>query len=224
MSEQNPEPRPFDPPTAPPAAPTPPESPTVPPVPPAPPVPDRPVPQYGEYAPAGYVSPVTPPAPAPAVANPYGVPGYAAPATPSNMYSAPRSGTVTASVAPVARTRRTWDLVLTIILLVLGLFGAGLGLVYAAIFSSPEVLSQVMSSQGYGTFSGTAGAAPAIIAVSHVALFVVALGLSIPLLIRGRMVVFWIPLAAGVIAAIIFWSCLITVFLSDPSFVARYGG
>jgi hypothetical protein len=209
MSEQNSEPRPFDPPTAP----------------PAPPEPERPpVPQYGEYAPAGYVSPVAAEAPAvPAVpANPYGIPGYAAPATPSNMYAAP--AVVAPAGAPVARKRRTWDRVLTIILLVLGFFGMLLAFVYAWIFSTPELLSQTMSTQGYGTFSGSAGSAPAILVASHIVLFLLALGFSIPLLIRGRIVVFWIPLAAGVIAAIIFWVTLATVLLSDPAFVSRVGG
>ena len=221
MSEQNSEPRPFDPPTAPPAPPTPPtEPPAAPPAPPATPSPERPqVPQYGEYAPAGYVSPVAAPA---APANPYGIPGYAAPATPSNMYAAPAF--VAPAGAPVARKGRTWDRVLTFILLALGLFGMLLAFVYAWIFSTPELLSQTMSSQGYGTFSGSAGSAPAILVVSHIVLYLLALGLSIALLIRGRIVVFWIPLTAGVIAAIIFWVTLATVLLSDPAFVSRVGG
>lgn len=214
MSEQNSEPRPFDPPTAPPAPPT------APPAPPAPP--ERPpVPQYGEYAPAGHISPIPAETPA-APANPYGIPGYAAPATPSNMYAAP--AVVAPAGAPAARKRRTWDRVLTIILLVLGFFGMGLGVVYAWIFSTPELLSQAMSSQGYGTFSGSAGSAPTVLIVSHVVLFLLALGLSIPLLIRGRIVVFWIPLAAGVIAAVIFWITLAGVLLSDPAFVSHVGG
>jgi hypothetical protein len=60
--------------------------------------------------------------------------------------------------------------------------------------------------------------------VSHVVLFVIALGLSIALLIRRRIVVFWVPLGAGFIAAVIFWSTLASVLLSDPAFVTRVGG
>jgi hypothetical protein len=218
MSEQNSEPRPFDPPTAPPAPPT---APPEPPAPPAPPAPERPqVPQYGEYAPVGYVSPVPSESPV-APANPYGVPGYAAPATPSNMYGVP-SVAVSDPASPV-RKRRTWDLVLTIILLVLGLFGMGLGIAYAAIFSNPEILSEAMSSQGFGTFEGSAGSAPVVLVVSHVVLFLIALGVSIALLVRRRIVVFWVPLAAGVIAAVIFWTTLASVLLSDPAFVSRVG-
>jgi hypothetical protein len=151
---------------------------------------------------------------APAVpANPYGVPGYGTqPAGPAPAY------------APMPRKRRTWDVVLTIILLVLAFFGMLLGILYAAIFSDPDVLSQAISNAGYGSFTGTAGTAPTVLVVSHIVLFLLALGLSIPLLVRGRIVVFWIPLVIGVVAAIIFWSTLASVLLSDPGFTSRIGG
>ena len=214
MSDQNSDPsRPFDPPVPPT---TPPAPPAAPPAPPAPPEPPRPeVPQYGEYADAS---------------NPYGVPGVpaaAAPATvqapvPPGAYGMPAYGAP--AYAPPVRKRRTWDVVLTSILLVLALFGMLAGIAYAGIFSNPALLDQTMASQGYGGFSGHVGAAPAVLAISHVLLFLLALGLSIPLLVRGKVVVFWIPLAIGVVAAIIFWATVITVILSDPSFISRYGG
>jgi hypothetical protein len=221
MSEQNSEPRPFDPPTAPPAPPTPPtEPPAAPPAPPAAPSPERPaVPQYGEYAPAGYVSPVTPEVPA-APANPYGIPGYAPPATPSNMYAAPTYGTPIASgvvaTAPAGRTRRTWDTVLTIILLVLAVFGTLIALGYAALL--PQVMTQLYTQYNAGTFrdDGSLAGASTIIAVSHIVLFLVAVGISIPLLLRKR-ITFWVPLAIGVLAAIIFWATLVTAVLSDST-------
>lgn len=187
------------------------------------------MPKYGEYAPAGsvpaYGAPVTPP-------NPYGVPTYgaAAPATPAAVaptapvapeYAVPQYGAPV--YAPAVRTRRTWDTVLTIILLVLGLLGTFIGVAYAAIFANPAVLSQAMASQGITGFSVNAGSAPLILVISHVALFLVALGLSIAMLIRGRIVVFWIPLAAGVVAAIIFWVTVFSVLTSDPSFLQHYG-
>jgi uncharacterized membrane protein (DUF485 family) len=221
MSDQNSDPsRPFDPPVPPTQPPTaPPAPPEAPPAPPAPPEPERPaVPQYGEYAPAGYVSPVQPVQPAgtpSAPVNPYGVPVYGAPAV-APVGSAP-------AYAPLPKKRRTWDVVLTIILLVVAFFGMIIGIAYAAIFSDPDVLSQAMSSAGYGTFTGSAGAAPTVLVVSHIVLFLLALGLSIPLLIRGRIVVFWIPLAIGVVAAIIFWASLVTVLLNDPGFITSGG-
>ena len=60
--------------------------------------------------------------------------------------------------------------------------------------------------------------------ISHIVLFLLAVGLSIPLLVRGKAVVFWIPLTIGVVAAIIFWATVIIVFMSDAGFVSRYGG
>jgi hypothetical protein len=176
---------------------------------PVPPVP--PVPRYGEYAPPGYVSPVQPVSPA---APQYGQAGeYGQGGQPFGAASYPAQ--------PGARRRKTWDLVLTIVLLALGLFGMLIGLVYAAIFADPATLDAVFEQQGLNGFNGEVGAAPAVISVSHVLLYLVALGGSIPLLI-GKRVAFWLPLVAGVIAAVIFWATLIGVFLSDPTFVSTY--
>lgn len=194
MSEQNSEPRPFDPP-----------------VPPAPYAP--PMPQYGEYAPAGYVPPSAPVAPS----NPYGIPGYAAPATPSNSYGMPTA--MAPGYAALPRKRRTWDTVLTSILLVLALFGTVIALLYAWIFSNPTLLAETMASAGFGGFSGSVGAASTILVASHIGLFVVTAALSIVLLVRGRIVVFWVPLAAGFVAAIVFWVVVFSVITSDPSFL-----
>ena len=176
--------------------------PPVPPAPPAPPVP--PVPQYGEYA----AQPTTPP-PVPPV-PPAAQYGYAA---------APESGY---PVEKTRRPRRTWDLVLTIILLVVGLFGMGIGLLYAAAFSDPELVRQAFATQGYD-WNGSVDSFTLIVVVSHLVLYAAAVGISIPLLIKGRIVVFWIPLVAGVIAAIIFWGGLVAVLLSDPNFVNSVG-
>ena len=197
------------PPTGPeaPGAPVPPQQP---PAPPAPPVP--PVPQYGEYAPAGYV----PPQPAPgfeaaaAAAQPYGTPQY--PGQPFGAASYPAQ--------PGARQRKTWDLVLTSVLLALGFFGMLLGVFYGVTFTDPAALDTVMKQQGYSGFNGSAGAAPAVLIGSHVVLYLIALGVSIPLLVRRR-VAFWLPLAAGVLAAIIFWVTLFAVLLSDPGLIAQ---
>lgn len=217
MSDQNSDPsRPFDPPVPPTAPPAPPQAPPAPPAPPA--EPDRPeVPKYGEYATVD-------------AANPYGVPGYtetAAPAAPATLaaapvppaYLPPASGAP--AYAPPVRKRRTWDVVLTCILLVLGLFGMSIGLLYAWAFANPDILSSALAQQG---LSGELkpGAAPAVIAISHIVLYLLALGLSIPLLIRGRGVVFWIPLVIGVVAAIIFWVALGIVVSSDSALLNSY--
>ena len=62
-----------------------------------------------------------------------------------------------------------------------------------------------------------------VLVVSHVVLYLVALGVSILLLIT-RKIAFWVPLTAGVIAAIIFWSTLVGIMMSDPGFMNQYGG
>ncbi|MBN9606947.1 MAG: hypothetical protein J0G30_10080 [Actinomycetales bacterium] len=200
-----------------------------------PPIP--PAPRYGEYAPGyGPEGPLDPsnPAPipgAPAPAPAWGAPGQpgvaAAPAQPGGYPGAPYPGPAAYPgyalppgypTAPQGRRRRTWDLVLSIVLFVLGLFGMGLGLLYAAIFSDPALISQT-TQQAYGfEFTGDPGAWPAAIAISHVVLYLLGLGLGILALVK-RVVAFWIPLVAGAIAAIVFWVGLTSILLSDPAFL-----
>lgn len=157
-------------------------------------------PAYGERlpAPAGPPAPGYPPA--------YGVPAYGVPA----------------GLPPVPR-RRTWDLVLTIILLIVGVVGMGIGLIYAAIFADPalvkEIFDEAYGQSGLGGWNGSVGAAPAVIAISHIVLYLVALGVSILLLVKNK-IAFWVPLAAGVIAAIVFWGTLIAIVLSDPGLMS----
>lgn len=118
--------------------------------------------------------------------------------------------------------RRTWDVVLTIILLVLGLGGTLLGVLYGIIFSSPELIDDAFRQQGLGGFDGEVGATPLVLIVSHVVLYLVAAGLSILLLVKKK-IAFYIPLIAGVVAAVIFWAALIMLMLSDPDFAGTYG-
>ncbi|HEX7834583.1 MAG TPA: DUF6264 family protein [Pseudolysinimonas sp.] len=156
--------------------------------------PTPPVPRYGEYAPSGYV--------APEPVQPYGAASY----PPQPM---------------TGRRRKTWDLVLTCVLLAVGLFGMLAGVGYGALFGDPVLLDQGFQQQGLDGFNGTVGAAPAILIISHVVLYLLALGVALPLLIT-RHVAFWAPLGAGVIAAIIFWATVVSVMLSDPAIVSQY--
>jgi hypothetical protein len=186
---------------------------------PTPPVPPAPSFTYGSPTaqpaapaqPAAAAQPLPPPAYGERLPDPTGAPAYAAPA-----YGAPVAGA--AYPAPPKR-RRTWDLVLTIILLIVGLFGMGIGLIYAAIFSDPalvqEVFDEAYGQSGLGGWNGSVGAAPAVIAISHIVLYLVAVGVGILLLIRNK-IAFWVPLAAGVVAAIVFWGSLFAIVLSDP--------
>lgn len=160
-------------------------------------------------------------------------PSYSQPGHPQQGY--PQQGYPQAAypqVAPVygqpgfgstpAPKRRTWDVVLTIILLVLGLGGTLLGVLYGIIFSSPELIDDAFRQQGLGGFDGEVGATPLVLIVSHVVLYLVAAGLSILLLVKKK-IAFYIPLIAGVVAAVIFWAALIMLMLSDPDFAATYG-
>ncbi len=156
-----------------------------------------PVPQYGEYAPDGYRP--APPKPGDLTAPPY---GSGAPADAGG------------------RQRKTWDVVLTSLLLVLGLIGATLGCAYGVIFTDPDLLRDILADQGYPGFDATPGAIPAVLVISHVLLYLIALGGGILLLVTKR-VAFWVPLGAGVIAAIIFWSCMFILISSDPGFLTQ---
>jgi hypothetical protein len=164
-----------------------------------------PVPQYGEYAP-GFV----PPAPAPQYAQ------YA-PAT--AQYGQPYGAASYPQQLGGPRRRKTWDIVLTCILLVLGRFGAGIGVISGVAFTDPALINQALQQQGYGSLSGDAGAAPLVLIGSHVVLYLLALGVSIPLLVAKR-VAFWVPLVAGAIAAIVFWGTLLAVLMNDPGFMS----
>jgi hypothetical protein len=166
---------------------------------PQPPVP--PVPRYGEYAPEGYV----PPRPAP---------GYeAAGGYVPQAHPAP----------PAGRRRRTWDVVLTVILLVVGFVGAFIGVIYGLGFLSPGLIAQALDQQGYPGFSGDTAPAGVVLIISHIVLYLVAVGVSIPMLIAKR-ITFWVPLAIGVVAAIVFWVTVVAAIMSDPAFVSTLSG
>jgi hypothetical protein len=93
---------------------------------------------------------------------------------------------------------------------------------YGIIFSSPELLDDAFRQQGLGGFDGDPGAAPLVLVASHVILYVIAAGLSILLLVKKK-IAFYVPLVAGVIAAIIFWTAIVMVMASDPDFASTYG-
>jgi hypothetical protein len=153
----------------------------------------------------------------------YSQPGYPQQGYPQAAYPqvAPVYGQPGFGSTPAPK-RRTWDVVLTIILLVLGLGGTLLGVLYGIIFSSPELIDDAFRQQGLGGFDGEVGATPLVLILSHVVLYLVAAGLSILLLVKKK-IAFYIPLIAGVVAAVIFWAALIMLMLSDPDFAATYG-
>jgi hypothetical protein len=150
--------------------------------------PIRTTPQYGEMAPPGYVSPVPPP------------PVEVAPPT---YYSAP----------PVTRKSHPADVAVTSVLLAFGLIGMLIGV--GTTLNLHQSLASAAAKYG-ATYTDPAnlGALAAFIAISHVVLYLAAVGISLPLLITRR-VAFWVPLVAGAVAAIILWGSLIALIVSD---------
>lgn len=161
------------------------------------------MPKYGEYA-----------------ANPYGVPGVpatTAPPTAPSLPAAPGYGVPAygaPAYSPLGHQRKTWDLVLTIVLLAIGAIGAFIGATSG--LGLNQAIQQQYDSHGLGTYNGNNGAAVAVLAISHVVLYIIAVGLSILSLVKKR-TTFWIPLVIGVVAAFIFWGVLIGVILGDST-------
>jgi hypothetical protein len=123
-------------------------------------------------------------------------------------------------VAATAPPRRTWDVVLTTGLLLYAVFDVVTG--FAQFADLPATLRQVYEQQGFGRFTAdelasTAGIAANIVRVS---LLVIAIPISLALLARGRRA-FWVPLAAGVLAALVVSGLMFAVVLTDPA-LAQY--
>lgn len=171
---------------------------------PSDPTPEIPAaPSYTYDVPAA--APAQPVAPAPAAASPLPPPAYGErlPA-PTGAPSSGPPPVAPLGAAPVRR--RTWDVVLTVILFVLGFLGMAFGSLTAASLGDPafvEAFEAALEAQG---FSGDIdfGSFGTIVLVSHVLLYLVALAGGILLLVKNK-IAFWLPLSAGVVAAVIFW-------------------
>jgi hypothetical protein len=152
-------------------------------------------PRFGEMAPPGYVSPV--PAQPPA-SDPVAPVYYAAP--------------------PIVRKPRTADVVVTCILLTVGLF-----VMLTSLTLPPQldiVTTQVAAKYGVRDFDTShLGAIGLGITISQIVIYLIALGVSIPLMLKRR-VSFWVPLSAGALAGIIFWALFIAALFSDPRVMA----
>ena len=180
----------------------------VPPIPPAPSTGSVPPPiAEPAAAPTPPASPAATPAAAPAAASPASP--YAATPPAANPYAANPYATATYGAPPPASTgRRVWDVVLTVILLVLGLFGMLLGLLMAAVLPLT-----IADSGGFADPNLIAGD-QAVIIISHLVLYAAAATVSIILLVRCK-IAFWVPLTAGIIAAIIFWATFVGAMIAS---------
>lgn len=166
-------------------------------VPPPEPAPDpRPRPQYGEYADPAPVSP----------------PSYAPPVVIASP-EAPAAATRT------ERPRRTWDVVLTTLLLALAVYDVIGGF---STFATLAPAIQVMFDQtGVGEFTATAVAQQwgFIANAGRIAILVIVILVSL-LLVARRRIAFWVPLAGGALAVILAVVCIAVIIVSDPAYLA----
>lgn len=153
---------------------------------------DRPRPQYGEYA-------DVPPVPTPAV-------------TPEVVTPEPDG-------APVVR-RRTWDVVLSTVLLLWGVLDVVTGFaVYNNLGVTLRAASEQQGIDGFasGDFANEVGG---WLNIARVGLLLLAIVVTLVRLSRNRLA-FWVPLGAGVVAALLVVVSIMVVFFSDPGF-AQY--
>lgn len=138
---------------------------------------------------------------------PSGQPQYGeyAPTTNNPYYAAP----------PAVRKGHPADVAITCVLLGIGL------IVTLTTLTLPLTLAQAVSqavSSRYGIDDANVSAVGGLalgITLSHVVLYLAGAGIAIPFMIKRR-IAFWAPLAAGVVAAILFWVLLVAALLSDP--------
>lgn len=175
-----------------------------PPTPPTPTEPDeRPQPRYGEYAPPG-AAPPPPPS-----------------ATTGTTTSGGAGSVVPQPSASTPRRSRTWDVALTAGLFALGLMGTLLAVITAVTLETTLRQQYELADAGPYTTPGSLPGIQLTIVISHVVLLIAALGVGIALLISRRLA-FWVPLTAGVIAALVFWVCMFAVIASDPNLIDSY--
>lgn len=160
---------------------------------------DRPRPQYGEYASPEEQSQASGTPVEPAVS-----PAQPAPQLPPLVeYKPPR----------------TWDRVLTAILIAIGAYTV---LNYFGTLTNlGSVLSQAFTTAGYGEFQSEALADQlgVVATVIIVALYAISTTLALLSLRAGR-VAFWIPVTAGVLAFITVLVVMMIIVFADPGFQA----
>ncbi|MCU1439061.1 MAG: hypothetical protein JWP85_58 [Rhodoglobus sp.] len=159
---------------------------------------DRPEPRYGQYAPVPPPATEIPPAP---------------PANETAVPLPPPAG------ARADAPRRRWDVVLTTLLLLFGVYDVVTGFGTYADLSAP--LRAVFEQQGIGDFTSDALALQLGIwlNVLRVALLAAAIVVSLLRISRNR-IAFWAPLGAGVLAVLATLVAAGVLVVSDPAFTA----
>ena len=147
----------------------------------------RPAPRWGEYA-------DVPPAAPPVAAEP------------------PLPDPAPAPVRP----RRTGDMVITVALLVIGLYDVIVG--FGTYANLTPIFTEVFAQQGFGEFTSVelATTVGMVANVLRVTILVATIAISLWLMSRGRRA-FWVPLVGGAVAIIVVIICFIIVMANDPA-------
>lgn len=179
---------------------------------PPPPRDERPRPQYGEYAPEGWSW--QPPAEQrtdAAASAPPPAPAFGGPAAPT---------------APAAEQGlRRGDAIATIILLVIGLFGAAynallLNLLPAMATETFRRTAEVLGTELPDRDFVAGPQVPTLIVIGTVVQLVawlIALAWSLRRL-RARRIAFWVPIVMGVVAFVVVYALMAQILLSDPEY------
>ena len=181
---------------------------------------ERPRPKYGELAPPGWrwqppqdADRLDTARPAPAAEEP------AQTAAPGQQLPHPLP-----SAAPQQRAGAPrWNLTLTVLLLVVGLFGFVLSL--ETLQELPAAMQLMHQTQNLGDYQPAEAVGPLLTAGSIVlgGLWAVSSGLSVWLLVRKRWA-FFVPLTAGFLAIIVLFVIAGAVFATDPVLLDFYRG
>ncbi len=119
-----------------------------------------------------------------------------------------------------AAASRPWDVLLTTMLLLLGVYDVVTG--FNQFSHLADALQAAYTAQGFGTFTADAlaGGVGLAINIVRIAALAIAIVVSLLLIRLGRRA-FWVPLAAAAFAGLFLLISMVVVILGDPAF-AQY--
>lgn len=174
---------------------------------------ERPRPRYGELAPDGWTW--QPPQPSgERIKNTAGAPTPPPPqsATPQIPGQAPWMG----PVRPAPSRAPSWDLAVTVILIVVGLLGTFLAISILA--ALPQAVQVLYTQEGLGTYTPAPSVAGIITAgsITEAAVWLASTVVAILLITRGKRA-FYVPLIGGVVAFVVIFVFMTIVLATDPT-------
>ena len=116
------------------------------------------------------------------------------------------------------RPVRTADAIVSVVLLVLGLIGTLFAFLTA--WELDAFMQGGYDSLDLGAYERGPGyvATQAVLIASHLVLVALSTTITIVLIVK-RKVSFWLPLSAGVLAAIVYWVALLVLMYTDPGVI-----